>query len=160
MSWCVVLAKLSASVIMRAVRSSSCVRASPRSVSPCLALMTSPASVPACALMASMLPVLPGMWRATVFDGFPLASPKSSSRSSILGPPPNRPLKKPCFGASGISLFKNMVPSISCKLAQKSEEMVNFCNSDGEHKNIPCPFLLKQKVLAILMSTSGRKSVS
>lgn len=57
---------------------------------------------------------------------------QSSSRSSILGPPPKRPLKKLCLGASGISLFRNMVPSISCKLALPDRGNISVA---GRHHN-------------------------
>ena len=64
---------------------------------------TPPARPPAC--LPACLPCLPG------------GHSHSSCRSSDVGPPPNRFLRKFCFGASGDSHGMNSSPSISFRLS-------------------------------------------
>ena len=68
----------------------------------------------------------------------------------MLGPPVKRPLKKLCFGGSGISLVWNSMPDILAIVSLESEEMVNFEISDGDDKYSPWPLVLNVKVRAIL----------
>ena len=68
----------------------------------------------------------------------------------MLGPPLKSPLKKLCFGGSGISLGEKRFPIISGIISFMADEMVNFWISAGDVKYIPWPLVLKESVRAIL----------
>src|ERR1700679_2830411 len=75
----------------------------------------------------------------------------SSSLSRELGPPPKSPLKKLCLGASGSSLLIQVAPIISGMLSRNADDIVNLVNSEANARYMPCPFVLKQIVRAILL---------